>query len=60
MVAPVAFGGVSDLFHVRDVPGIVLGPGKPEVSHTADEWVEEAQIARAVTVYGDLARSYLV
>jgi acetylornithine deacetylase len=56
---PVAFGGVSDLFHVRDVPGIVLGPGLPEVSHTADEWVEEAQVARAVSVYRELARSYL-
>jgi acetylornithine deacetylase len=59
LAAPVAFGGVSDLFHVRDVPGIVLGPGNPEVSHTADEWVEEAQVVRAVSVYRDLAGSYL-
>ncbi|MCE9638394.1 MAG: M20/M25/M40 family metallo-hydrolase [Planctomycetes bacterium] len=57
--APVAFGGVSDLFHVRDVPGVVLGPGNPEVSHTADEWVDEAQVVRAVGVYRDLAREYL-
>jgi acetylornithine deacetylase/succinyl-diaminopimelate desuccinylase-like protein len=55
----VAFGGVSDLFHVRDVPGIVLGPGLPEVSHTADEWVEEAAVIRAVDVYAGLAGSYL-
>jgi acetylornithine deacetylase len=57
--APSAFGGVSDLFHVRDVPGIVLGPGNPEVSHTADEWVEEAAVAAAVPVYERLAREYL-
>ena len=57
--APVAFGGVSDLFHVRDVAGIVLGPGRPEVSHTADEWVEEAEVARAVDVYRGLVREYL-
>lgn len=57
--APVQFGGVSDLFHVRDVPGIVLGPGNPEVSHTADEWVEEAAVVRAVNVYRDLATEYL-
>ncbi|MCG3135356.1 MAG: Acetylornithine deacetylase [Planctomycetes bacterium] len=57
--APVAFGGVSDLFHVRDVPGVVLGPGRPEVSHTADEWVEEAEVARAVSVYRSLAEEYL-
>lgn len=57
--APVAFGGVSDLFHVRDVPGIVLGPGNPEVSHTADEWVEESAVRSAVGVYERLAREYL-
>lgn len=57
--APAAFGGVSDLFHVRDVPGVVLGPGIPAVSHTADEWVEEAQVVRAVGVYRDLATEYL-
>jgi acetylornithine deacetylase/succinyl-diaminopimelate desuccinylase-like protein len=57
--APVAFGGVSDLFHVRDVPGVVLGPGLPHVSHTADEWVDETQVVRAVGVYGDLAREFL-
>ena len=56
---PVGFGGVSDLFHVRDVPGIVLGPGRPEQSHRADEWVEEQQLVRAVAVYRDLARRYL-
>lgn len=57
--APVAFGGVSDLFHVRDVPGIVLGPGNPEVSHTADEWIEEQAVRAAVGVYERLAREFL-
>jgi acetylornithine deacetylase len=57
--AAVGFGGVSDLFHVRDVPGIVLGPGLPEQSHVADEWIEEAQVVRAVGVYRDLAAGYL-
>jgi acetylornithine deacetylase len=56
---PIGFGGVSDLFHVRDVPGIVLGPGRSEQSHRADEWVEEEQLLRAVEVYRDLARGYL-
>ena len=56
---PVAFGGVSDLFHVRDVPGIVLGPGRPEQSHQADEWVEEEQVRAAVHVYRDLITGYL-
>jgi len=49
--APVAFGGVSDLYHVRDVPGIVMGPGRPEQSHAADEWIEVEQLARGVRAY---------
>ena len=57
--APVGFGGVSDLFHVRDVPGIVLGPGLPEQSHVADEWIAESAVERAVGVYERLAREYL-
>jgi acetylornithine deacetylase len=49
--APAAFGGVSDLFHVRAAPGIVLGPGRSEQSHAADEWIEVEQLARGVDVY---------
>ena len=56
---PAAFGGVSDLFHVRDVPGIVLGPGLSEQSHVADEWIEEQQVRDAVGVYERLVRNYL-
>jgi acetylornithine deacetylase len=56
---PVGFGGVSDLFHVRDVPGIVLGPGLSEQSHCADEWIEESEVLRAIAVYRDVARGYL-
>src|SRR5688572_8188848 len=37
--APVGFGGVSDMFHVRDIPCLVLGPGEPEQSHQSDESV---------------------
>ncbi len=57
---PVPFGGMSDLWHVRDVAGVVLGPGRPEQSHQADEWVEESQVLRAVEVYRDLVTRYLV
>src|SRR6185295_11692700 len=56
---PGSFGGVSDLFHVRDVPGIVLGPGVSEQSHVADEWIEESQVLRAIPVYRELARNWL-
>lgn len=55
---PVGFGGVSDLFHVRDLPCLVLGPGDPEQSHQADESVPLAQVTRAADVYFDLARRW--
>jgi len=57
--APRAFGGVSDLFHVRDLPGLVLGPGRGAQSHAADEWIEETQLRRAVDVYTALVARYL-
>ncbi|MDH3591802.1 MAG: M20 family metallopeptidase [Planctomycetota bacterium] len=53
-----AFGGVSDFFHVRDVPAIVMGPGRSEQSHAADEWVEVEQLERAVAVYGATIERY--
>jgi acetylornithine deacetylase len=48
---PRAFGGVSDLFHVRGTPGIVFGPGRSEQSHAADEWIEVEQLERGVRAY---------
>jgi acetylornithine deacetylase len=45
------FGGVSDLFWMRDVPGIVMGPGRSEQSHAADEWIEVKELERGVLVY---------
>ena len=45
------FGGVSDLWHVRDVPGIVLGPGAPERSHAPDEWIGTDEVREAADVY---------
>ena len=55
---PVGFGGVSDMFHVRDLPTVVLGPGDPEQSHQADESVPLDQVVRAVQVYQDLVRRW--
>jgi acetylornithine deacetylase/succinyl-diaminopimelate desuccinylase-like protein len=54
-----SLGGVSDLFFVRDIPAIVLGPGLSTQSHQADEWVEESQVQHAKQVYTDLVQRYL-
>jgi acetylornithine deacetylase len=56
--APRAFGGVSDFFHVRDVPAIVMGPGRSEQSHAADEWIEVEQLERGVAVYRETIERY--
>ena len=53
------FGGVSDLFHVRHVPGVVLGPGTSWASHAPDEWVSVAQVEAAVATYGKIVEGYL-
>jgi acetylornithine deacetylase len=57
--APITgFGGVSDLFHVRDVAGLVLGPGAPERSHAPDEWIGVGEIREAVDVYRRIVRAW--
>lgn len=53
------FGGLSDLFHVRQVPGVVMGPGTSAASHAPDEWVAVAQVEAAVEAYGGIVRQYL-
>ncbi|MBN2801149.1 MAG: M20/M25/M40 family metallo-hydrolase [Deltaproteobacteria bacterium] len=57
----VPFGSptLSDWAHLPDVPGVKLGPGLSEVSHTADEWIEVAQVERAVEVYAAIARAFV-
>ncbi|MEM8884509.1 MAG: M20 family metallopeptidase [Planctomycetota bacterium] len=55
---PQVFGGVSDLFWVRDVPGVVMGPGRSEQSHAADEWIEVEQLERGVAVYAETIRRF--
>jgi acetylornithine deacetylase/succinyl-diaminopimelate desuccinylase-like protein len=53
------FGGVSDMFFVRHVPGVVMGPGTSAASHAPDEWVAVSQVEAAVRVYGEIVERYL-
>lgn len=53
------FGGLSDLFWVRHVPGVVMGPGTSAASHAPDEWVAVDQVEQAVEAYGRIAREFL-
>jgi len=53
------FGGVSDLFHIRHLPGVVMGPGTSQASHAPDEWVAVDQVEAAVEAYASIAAGYL-
>jgi acetylornithine deacetylase len=50
---------LSDWAHLKGVPAVKIGPGLSEVSHTVDEWVELAMVARATEVYERVARAFL-
>jgi acetylornithine deacetylase len=54
-----AFRGVSDLFHVRHAPGVVMGPGTSAASHAPDEWVAVAEVEAAAKAYDEIVRAYL-
>jgi acetylornithine deacetylase/succinyl-diaminopimelate desuccinylase-like protein len=53
------FLGVSDWFHVRRLPGVVMGPGTSEMSHAPDEKVAVAQVEAAVAAYAKIAQRWL-
>ena len=53
------FLGVSDLFHLRHLPGVVMGPGTSAASHAPDEWVAVDQVEAAVAAYSAIIEGYL-
>jgi acetylornithine deacetylase len=53
------FLGVSDLFHLRHLPGVVMGPGTSAASHAPDEWVAVEQVEAAAVAYAKIVASYL-
>ena len=48
----------SDWIFLHDVPAVKIGPGRSELSHTANEHVEVRQLRAAVDVYAGVARRY--
>lgn len=56
--APFGSPTASDWVFLHDVPAVKLGPGRSELSHTADEHVEIGQLTRAVDVYSQIIRHY--
>lgn len=52
------FPSVCDLFWVAHVPSIVSGPGRPERSHQADEFIRVDEVVRGVETYATIARGW--
>lgn len=49
---------LSDWAHLRGVPAVKWGPGRSEVSHTADEWVDVTMVEAAVGAYERAIEGY--
>ncbi len=54
-----AFGGVSDAWWNEKAQGLIIGPGKPELSHAANEYLEEKELARGYDIYRNTAELFL-
>ncbi len=57
--APFASPTCSDWVFLRHLDTIKLGPGDSRRSHTADEWIELAEVDAAAELYAAVAREYL-
>ena len=56
--APFGSPTASDWIFLADRPAVKIGPGRSELSHTADEHVSVDQLTRAVGVYAAIAEQY--
>jgi succinyl-diaminopimelate desuccinylase len=60
---PIGFRGWTEADPLRNVAGadaLVLGPGRVEVAHTEDEYVEVSQVLEAADIYTYVAKKLLV
>lgn len=55
----VRYGTDASQYAIAGAPAIVLGPGQIEQAHTADEWIELAQVSKAADVYLEIMRASL-
>lgn len=57
-LADYTFNGTCDMAFAT-APSIVMGPGRSERSHAADEFITIPELAAAVDIYTDILRAYL-
>lgn len=53
-----AFNGTCDMAFAT-APSVVMGPGRSERSHAADEFCTREEIRGAIQMYGDVIREYM-
>ena len=53
----VGYGTDASSFGLGGIPAVVLGPGDIAQGHTADEWIDVAELHRGVEVYAALMRT---
>ncbi|MEM5804829.1 MAG: M20 family metallopeptidase [Candidatus Aenigmatarchaeota archaeon] len=49
----------SVVFIRNGIPAIVCGPGKPEVAHTKDEYIDVDDLVKACEMYKEFAKKFL-
>ena len=48
----------AGIFYEAGIPSVLFGPGSIRQAHTADEWVDLAQVALAARVYAEIIRGF--
>ena len=51
-----AYGTDASTYSEAGIPALVLGPGSIDQAHTKDEWLEIAELEKAVIIYGEIMR----
>ena len=55
---PMGSPTASDWIFLKDVPTVKIGPGRSELSHTAEECVDKSEVVRAVDFYKAAVKKY--
>ncbi|MCG3131218.1 MAG: Acetylornithine deacetylase [Phycisphaerae bacterium] len=56
--SPTGSPSMSDMVCLSGTPAVKIGPGRPERSHTADEFVTETELRDGAAVYERIVRGY--
>jgi acetylornithine deacetylase len=51
-----AYGTDASTYSEAGIPALVLGPGSIEQAHTKDEWLEIAELEKAVIIYSEIMK----